>query len=214
MKCQEGKALAQACYYDWDAISSCRRFQASQEWQATSRIIKKLKISGKACDLGAGNGIASHALAEIGFLVDAIEPDPSKVVGYGAVRSMVAKTSLPIVHHQCFGESLIFENCSFDLVYARQVLHHAMDLQQMLKEIYRVLKPGGVLIAAREHVIDDEKSLKEFLCNHPLHPLTNEEFAYTSEEYLRLIRRVGFDVEQCLASWESVLNHYPGSNEE
>jgi ubiquinone/menaquinone biosynthesis C-methylase UbiE len=35
----------------------------------------------------------------------------------------------------------------FDLVYAYSVLHHFKDLNVMLKELHRVLKPGGIVIS-------------------------------------------------------------------
>jgi ubiquinone/menaquinone biosynthesis C-methylase UbiE len=42
---------------------------------------------------------------------------------------------------------LPFEDNSFDLVFRHGVLHHVPDIQRAQKEIRRVLKPGGVLIA-------------------------------------------------------------------
>ena len=41
--------------------------------------------------------------------------------------------------------SLAFSVSSFDLVYCYHVLEHVADHMAVLKEIYRVLKPGGVL---------------------------------------------------------------------
>ena len=39
-----------------------------------------------------------------------------------------------------------FENDTFDLVTARMVFHHSLNLQKAVSEIYRVLKPGGKFI--------------------------------------------------------------------
>ena len=40
----------------------------------------------------------------------------------------------------------------FDVVFARAVLHHTRDLELACREMFRVLRPGGIFVAAREHV--------------------------------------------------------------
>jgi glycosyltransferase involved in cell wall biosynthesis/ubiquinone/menaquinone biosynthesis C-methylase UbiE len=44
-------------------------------------------------------------------------------------------------------ETLPFPDNSFDLVYSNGVLHHTPHTEQVVAEIYRVLKPGGKVIA-------------------------------------------------------------------
>ena len=44
------------------------------------------------------------------------------------------------------GEDLQFDADSFDVVYANGVLHYTNDTQGMIREAYRVLKPGGEAI--------------------------------------------------------------------
>lgn len=206
----DGACLMRQCYYDWDVLEACKRFEASEEWAATRRIIEVLRPPGNiALDLGAGNGIASYTLAKKGYSVIAVEPDNSGLVGHGAVRAMVKATGLPVTVVEAFGEHLALDDEMFALVYARQVLHHAHDLGQMIAEIGRVLKPGGVLVACREHVIDDETSLQAFLARHPLHRYTGNEGAFTLLEYMQAMQGAGFQVRKVLRSWDSVINFYP-----
>ncbi len=40
-----------------------------------------------------------------------------------------------------------FADNSFDLIYAHAVLHHFQDMDVLLEELYRVLKPGGMIIS-------------------------------------------------------------------
>jgi SAM-dependent methyltransferase len=45
-------------------------------------------------------------------------------------------------------QKLPFEDASFDLVIANQMLYHAPNPSQALAEIHRVLRPGGTLVAS------------------------------------------------------------------
>jgi SAM-dependent methyltransferase len=215
MQTEEGRSLALACYYDGDILGACGRFEKSEEWQAVRSIIRRrCPPESDVLDLGAGNGIASYALARSGYKVTAVEPDPSHLVGYGALRTMVRKTSLPIKHVFAYGEALPLGNNKYSMVYVRQVLHHARDLSRMLAETSRVLKPGGMLIACREHIIDDQQSLALFLSRHPIHQYTYGENAFALTVYLEAIESAGMTIKTVLGPWDSVINHYPVSNRE
>src|ERR1700730_6096763 len=82
-------SLARDCYFDGTALEAGQRYWASEEWQAVRRLLPE--ITGKALDVGAGRGIASYALARDGWSVCALEPDPSDLVGAGAIRRMIAE---------------------------------------------------------------------------------------------------------------------------
>ncbi len=60
-------------------------------------------------------------------------------------------------------EHLLFEKNTFDLVIANHMLYDVPELEQALREVRRVLKPQGKLVAAtnsRDHL----KELKDALC--------------------------------------------------
>ena len=163
------QALVQACFYDDPLLQAAQRYRASCEWMAVRKLIGE--ASGAALDVGAGRGIASFALARDGWKVTALEPDPSNVVGAGAIRGLARDAGLAIEVTETWGEQLPFSKASFALVHCRQVLHHARDLKQLCGELARVLAPGGLFLATREHVISRPEDLPAFLSSHPLHPL-------------------------------------------
>jgi SAM-dependent methyltransferase len=202
--------LVRACYFDDPLPEAAERFWLSVEWKSIVTLLPT--NSGHALDLGAGRGISSYALARDGWQVTALEPDPSNLVGAGAIRSLVEKTGFPIGVVSEYSEKLPFQDNTFDVVNCRQVLHHARDLNQTCREIFRVLKPGGVLIATREHVISKKEDLQIFLDNHSLHKFYGGENAFLIDEYHSAMRLAGLRIEKSLAPFDSPINYFPMTN--
>jgi SAM-dependent methyltransferase len=199
--------IVKACYYDSPLKSAAERYFQSNEWQAITAYLPSM--TGVALDIGAGRGISSYALAQSGWQVTALEPDPSELVGGGAIQKLATEEKLAITVVQEFGENLPFADVSFDLVFARQVLHHASDLPQLCREISRVLKPGGVFIAVRDHVIAKKSDLQKFLDVHPLHNLYGGENAFLLQEYLDAIRFSPLKVEHVFGAFDTPINYAP-----
>lgn len=201
------KDLVEACYFDQPVSRAAARYHASDEWRGVRAEIGS--VPGRALDLGAGNGIASYALAKDGWAVTAVEPDPSDLVGGGAIRNLAAAENLPITVVESFGESLPLDAASFDLVVARQVLHHALSLADLCAEIARLLRPGGRLIALRDHVINGPRQLAAFHARHPLHQLYGGEHAYTLAEYRAALKAAGLIIDREIRSLDSPINLAP-----
>jgi SAM-dependent methyltransferase len=167
-------------FYDDPPIAAAKRYFESHEWQAVLEILQGR--SGKALDVGAGRGIASYALGRSGFAVTAVEPDPSSIVGAAAIRGLAAEAQLPIEVINSFSEHLPSADNTFDVAFVRAALHHTNDLDAACREIFRVLAPGGIFVAAREHVISRESDLGRFLDQHPLHHLYGGRFYFACPE--------------------------------
>lgn len=203
----EHSELCRACYYDRPPAAAAERYRKSEEWQALRSFMPK--PPGSALDVGAGMGVASYALAREGWRTVALEPDASALVGAGAIRLLAAETGIAVDVVQERGESLPFADASFELVHARQVLHHARDLPRFCGELRRVLKPGGVLLATREHVISSAAQLPAFLDGHALHKYYGGENAFTLSVYHRALAGAGLRLEHDLGPLQSVINYAP-----
>jgi SAM-dependent methyltransferase len=200
-------------YFDLPVRQAAERFAASEEFAEVRRLLGE-GGGEPLLDLGAGNGIASYALARAGWRVTALEPDTSAEVGTGAIRLVAQETGLPIRVVEDWGERLPFADESFAAVHARQVLHHASELDSMAAEMARVLRRGGKALVTREHIADDERQLEEFRASHPLHGLYGGESAYPLEHYHEAFRRAGLVVRETWGPLESILNFFPRTEEE
>lgn len=201
--------LVRACFFDEPLIGAADRYERSGEWAAVKAFLPE--TPGTALDVGAGRGISAYALAKDGWRVVALEPDPSPVVGANAIRALSNEAGLSIEVSQEWGERLPFDDSTFDLVHCRQALHHARQLDQLCSEIGRVLKPGGRLIATREHVISRKEDLPQFLADHPLHFLYAGENAYRLKEYRQAIESAGIRLVKVLNPLQSEINAFPES---
>lgn len=204
-----GQDIVRASYYDDPLIDAAERYWTSNEWAAVRAILGS--GPGDALDAGAGRGIASYALAKDGFTVTALEPDPSDLVGGGAIRSLSKQTGLPIRVEENLSERLPFADSSFDIIFARAVLHHIEDLGGAMHEFYRVLRPGGIFLAAREHVVSSYGDLPAFFDSHALHHRYGGENAHQLAVYQNAIRQSGFILENTIGSLDSPINYGPQS---
>jgi SAM-dependent methyltransferase len=207
----EKEDLVRACFFDDPLLSAAERYYKSSEWQAVRAIVGL--AGGQALDVGSGRGISAYALAKDGWKTVALEPDGSDEVGAGAVRRLSAESGVTIAVAEEWGERMPFDSCSFDLVHCRQALHHAHDLRQLCQEIARVLKPEGMVIATRDHVISRVKDLPQFLTGHPLHNLYGGENAFLLNDYLAALTDAGIRLTLVLNSFESDINTYPATLE-
>lgn len=199
-----------ACYFDQPIQGAAARFARSEEFDHAQSLLNAAP-GRRVVDLGAGLGIASWAWATAGWTVAAIEPDPSAQVGAGSVRELCAPFGSRVEVHVTAAEALDLPVGWADAVYARQMLHHARDLDQVMREVSRVLRPGGLFLACRDHVVDRPGDLEKFLTSHPLHHLYGGEHAYALGRYLGAARDAGLVEVRRWGPEESMMNFFPGN---
>jgi len=207
------REFVRQCYYDDPVVDAALRFCASEEWSAIRELLNK-HLPGRVLELGAGRGIVSFAFASIGCDVTALEPDASNLVGRGAILELSRQSPRPFRVLSEWGERIAVSDASFDVVFSRCVLHHAADLRQLCREVFRVLRPGGVFFAEREHVIEKPDQLQAFLDSHPLHHLYGGEHAYLLEEYRSAIRDAGLRLRRSIPPFHHLVNFVPPMSSE
>jgi ubiquinone/menaquinone biosynthesis C-methylase UbiE len=100
-------------------------------------------VAGKsALDFGCGHGMAAVVLARRGAEVTAFDLSAG-YLSEARQRAEANGTSVRFV--QADGERLPFANESFDRIWGNAILHH-LDLDVAGRELYRVLRPGGIAV--------------------------------------------------------------------
>lgn len=109
----------------------------------------------RALDVGCGAGHLAFALAPHVRQVIAVDPSPGMLA---TVRQAALARGLPNIDAvQAQASALPFEDAHFCAVATRYSAHHWTDLAASLREMRRVLKPGGWLLVI--DILGDEDAL-------------------------------------------------------
>jgi ubiquinone/menaquinone biosynthesis C-methylase UbiE len=210
------KELVEKAYLEIDLPLNVERFRKSEEFLETIRFFNENAPNAeRLLDIGSGNGISAVSFALEGYEVITVEPDPSDTVGAGAIRKLKAHYELTkLTVYESFAEEMEFPSENFDIVYSRQCMHHAFDLNRFVSEAHRVLKKNGVFITVRDHVIYNDEDKALFLNTHPLHKFYYGENAFKVDEYIGAFRKVNFRFLKSLRHFDSPINYFPQTKSE
>jgi SAM-dependent methyltransferase len=131
--------------------------------------------NGSALDLGSDKSPYRELLEERGYAVQTLDITRDTGADYAGT---IEATGLP--------------DASFDLVLCTQVIEHCMDPWQGLREIRRILRPGGHLVVSAPHVWF-------------YHPHPTDHWRFTQEGLVRICRQAGLEPVTLLAQGGSLL---------
>jgi 2-polyprenyl-6-hydroxyphenyl methylase / 3-demethylubiquinone-9 3-methyltransferase len=92
-------------------------------------------------DVGCGGGILAEEFARAGLRVTGVDPAPESIQ---TAQAHAAASALSIEYRTGSGEQLPFTDAAFDVVACCDVLEHVDDVDRVIGEVARVLKPGGL----------------------------------------------------------------------
>ncbi|MGB3605057.1 MAG: methyltransferase domain-containing protein [Gordonia sp. (in: high G+C Gram-positive bacteria)] len=149
--------LAQVLYHDWEAESYDDKWSISFDERcidyARGRLDKILPDAplpyGHAMELGCGTGFFLLNLMQSGVATKGSVTDLSPGMVKVALRN-AENLGLDVDGRVADAESIPYPDNTFDLVVGHAVLHHIPDVEKSLREVLRVLKPGGRFVFAGE----------------------------------------------------------------
>ncbi|NMO01952.1 methyltransferase domain-containing protein [Gordonia sp. TBRC 11910] len=149
--------LAQVLYHDWEAETYDEKWSISYDERCIDyargrfdAVVPDATLPyGRAMELGCGTGffllnLMQSGIAEKGSVTD-LSPGMVKV----ALRNAEG-LGLDVDGRVADAEKIPYDDNTFDLVVGHAVLHHIPDVEQSLREVLRVLKPGGRFVFAGE----------------------------------------------------------------
>jgi ubiquinone/menaquinone biosynthesis C-methylase UbiE len=153
----EDPKLANVLYHDWEAGTYDEKWSISFDQRCIDYACDRFAhVAGRAgwpyrtcLELGCGTGFFTLNLKLGGVVEECSVTDLSPGMVEVAQRNARA-LGFEVDGRVADAERLPYADNSFDLVIGHAVLHHIPDIEQALREVLRVLKPGGRFVFAGE----------------------------------------------------------------
>lgn len=184
------------------------------------RVVEELDLKDgeRILEVGCGNGYYLSLLKRLGMRLELVGIDNDELALKDAVKFIGNKKVKLILTD---ASKLPFPDSSFDKVVMSEVIEHVKDEKAVLKEIYRVLKKGGILTLTTCNLDypffwDPINWILQHIFNTHIKSgfwagIWNQHTRLYKKERIRnLVEETGFKIDICkpLTFWCLPFNHY------
>ena len=149
--------LANVLYHDWEAGSYDEKWSISYDERCVTYARDRFAYVAdwpatpypRALEIGSGTGFFLLNLLQAGLASRGSVTDISPGMVAVALRN-AESLGLDVDGRVADAETIPYEDASFDVVVGHAVLHHIPDVERALREVLRVLRPGGRFVFAGE----------------------------------------------------------------
>ena len=149
-------------------------------------------LEGDVVEIGFGSGLNVPFYPPDVSRVAAVEPAD---LGWKLAGKRLAATPVPVERSGLDGQSLPFEDDSFDMALSTWTMCTIPDIAVALSEVRRVLKPGGKLHFV-EHGLAPDESVRRW--QHRLEPVQKRVFGgcHLTRPTVDMLQRAGFTIAE------------------
>ncbi|NJK94211.1 MAG: class I SAM-dependent methyltransferase [Bacteroidales bacterium] len=150
---EHGKFLAQEGageIWNWESAAGKLRWKRRVE-MLTAHINPAMHV----LELGCGTGYFTREIVSTKASIVAIDISPDLL--------NIARKEIPTDRVEFREENayeMSFPDSTFDTVVGSSVLHH-LDIQRAISEIFRVLKPGGIMVFTEPNMMNPQIALQK-----------------------------------------------------
>jgi ubiquinone/menaquinone biosynthesis C-methylase UbiE len=144
-----GEPVRRETYTHGHAPAVVRQHAQRTAAEAAAFLLPELRRGMSILDVGCGPGSITRGLAEHVAPGPVVGVDLSRETLEAARRDAVARGLDNLQYQEGSVYALPFADAAFDVVYAHQVLQHLRERDGALREMLRVIRPGG-LVAVRD----------------------------------------------------------------
>ena len=161
-----------------------------QEMIRYETVLKHLsKSATTVVDLGCGDGYLSYMMAQTGHVVTSVDLSTNRLKKFEEVAQ-----TYHIQQVQADIKNTGLPSGYFDAVVCSEVIEHIKGYEDVLKEAYRILKPGGTFIVT----VPYNEQLKIIICPHCHKPFYRDGHvnSFNKQNLAQSLQVVGFHVDK------------------
>jgi ubiquinone/menaquinone biosynthesis C-methylase UbiE len=165
-------------------------------------------LAGDIVEIGFGSGLNVPFYPAAVTQVAAVEPAD---VGWKLARKRLGATSIPVQRSGLDGQALPFPDDRFDAALSTWTMCTIPDIGAALRELRRVLKPGGTLHFV-EHGLAPDERVRHW--QHRLEPIQKRLFGgcHLTRPVVDLLTGAGFTITELDVYYEEGTPKFVGAN--
>jgi SAM-dependent methyltransferase len=171
--------------WNWESPAGARRAQRRAELFVAHGRLRPGVI---ALELGCGTGVFLEKVARSGAALHGLDLSEDLLAQARTRMAGAAHVTLDRGN----AEAMPYPDAHFDAVYGSSVLHH-LNLEAALRELFRVLKPGGPLVFAEPNLLNPQVVyMFKYGPAKERFGVSEDEMAFTRFRARRALRSAGF----------------------
>jgi len=162
--------------------------------ESLDRMVELVKAqpTWRALDIATGGGHTALAFAP--YVREVVATDITREMLQAAERFVREKGITNVSFQEADACDLPFQDAGFDLVTCRVAPHHFPDCALFVREMARVLRPGGT-VAMIDNVVPEDKATDDYINAFEKFRDPSHVRALPASEWLRLFTEAGFTIE-------------------